>query len=217
LTCLGGHVYLKGVSEQASVRERILDAALEVLRDPSLKRLIQPRVAKVAGVHQGHLTYYFPRKRDLFVAVARKFADTFAATIHAGLPTSWHDMEAGERAAARSMLKDVVGDADRARRLLRLLVEADGDESIRDAIEGGVATMRAAIARALVVTEEDPEVELILATLWGLAIRRLVFRDADAELDDGVVERLWEWLDELATEEASGERRRPPPFEESGS
>ena len=60
------------------VRDRILDAALELLAQGGAQELTQPRVARAAGVRQSHLTYYFPTRAHLFQAVAHRSLDELA-------------------------------------------------------------------------------------------------------------------------------------------
>ena len=50
-------------------KERILNAALDVLLKEGFPALTQTRVAEVAGVRQGLLTYHFPTRSDLLTAV----------------------------------------------------------------------------------------------------------------------------------------------------
>ena len=46
-------------------RERILEAALVVLRDVGHGQFSVQKVAREAGVFQVNITYYWPRRRDL--------------------------------------------------------------------------------------------------------------------------------------------------------
>lgn len=50
-------------------KEKILNAALDVLLQEGFPALTQTRVAEVAGVRQGLLTYHFPTRSDLLKAV----------------------------------------------------------------------------------------------------------------------------------------------------
>lgn len=50
-------------------KQKILNAALQVLMDSGFAALTQTRVAEAAGVGQGHLTYHFPTRSDLLKAV----------------------------------------------------------------------------------------------------------------------------------------------------
>src|SRR5881227_2373362 len=63
------------------VRERILEAALSLLAESGAHELTQPRVSKAAGVRQSHLTYYFPTRADLLVAVARHGMEILAGPL----------------------------------------------------------------------------------------------------------------------------------------
>ncbi len=61
------------------VRDRILAAALALLRETGIQGLSQVQVARRARVRQSHLTYYFPRRHDLLAAVAVRFVDGMVA------------------------------------------------------------------------------------------------------------------------------------------
>ena len=52
------------------IRETIIEAALKLLRKQGFGALSQPRIAAEAGVRQSHLTYYFPSRADMLLAVA---------------------------------------------------------------------------------------------------------------------------------------------------
>ena len=55
----------------ASVREKILAAANEILLTVGFSALTQQAVAARAGVRQSHLTYYFPTRNDLLRGTAQ--------------------------------------------------------------------------------------------------------------------------------------------------
>jgi AcrR family transcriptional regulator len=55
----------------ASVREKILTAANEILLTVGFSALTQQAVAARAGVRQSHLTYYFPTRNDLLRETAQ--------------------------------------------------------------------------------------------------------------------------------------------------
>lgn len=52
-------------------RRAIFAAGLAILREEGLAGFTQPRVAARAGLRQGNLTYYFPTRTDLLVAISR--------------------------------------------------------------------------------------------------------------------------------------------------
>src|SRR6266496_237378 len=61
--------------EAGGIRERVLNAAVGILRAGGIQGLSQVQVARRARVRQSHLTYYFPRRHDLVEAVAVRFID----------------------------------------------------------------------------------------------------------------------------------------------
>jgi AcrR family transcriptional regulator len=54
---------------RVKTKEKILNAALEVLLQEGFPALTQTRVAEAAGIRQGLLTYHFPTRSDLLMAV----------------------------------------------------------------------------------------------------------------------------------------------------
>ena len=48
----------------------IINCALSLLKKEGPESLTQTRVSKLVGVSQGHLTYYFPKKNDLWKVTA---------------------------------------------------------------------------------------------------------------------------------------------------
>lgn len=51
------------------VRERLLAAAMDLVRSKGLQGFSQARVAAAAGLRQSHLTYYYPSRKDLLKAL----------------------------------------------------------------------------------------------------------------------------------------------------
>ena len=67
-------------------RRKILDAALEILRDGDyLTKFSLDTVAKKAGVSKGGLMHHFPSKAALLTGVAKLVIDEFEARVHEGL------------------------------------------------------------------------------------------------------------------------------------
>jgi AcrR family transcriptional regulator len=64
------------------IREDIIEAALKLLRKHGFGALSQPRIAAEAGVRQGHLTYYFPSRAELLLAVADRSCEVLLAPLH---------------------------------------------------------------------------------------------------------------------------------------
>jgi AcrR family transcriptional regulator len=177
-----------------AVRERILDAAVELLRASGVKKLAQPQVARLAGVPQGHLTYYFPRRTDLMMAVAgrtielltRELTDFFHSM-------GWPGAAAPLRLQALALVGFMVKDRARTRMLIGLLQEAQEDEAVHQLLMQRWQRVRALVAGGMGRDPEDPDVEIALATLWGLGIRHLLLgQDADT---DRLVARLADWLE----------------------
>ncbi len=77
-------------------KQKILNAALDVLMEHGFQALTQTRVAEVAGVSQGNLTYHFPTRTDLLKAVVEESKERMTAIRAAELEAgsfSWSSLE----------------------------------------------------------------------------------------------------------------------------
>ena len=79
------------------VRERILDAALQLIQLHGLHAMTQAKVCEIAGVRHSHLTYYFPTRVKLLKEVVMRGAETVLALLDGP-----EDKRAGSLAALRT-------------------------------------------------------------------------------------------------------------------
>lgn len=171
---------------EQSTREQILEAALRLLREGGPDTLTQTRVARAAGVSQGHLTYYFPRKSDLWRCVLQRaievLADQFARTKP---PDGDGVMSAEARQRWLAELAELVKDRGRTVVFLGLCLQATHDPETRKAFDDSIAEMKAAFARVLGPGAGEAA-DFALSTVWGLCIQNYLA----GGLDDDHVARV---------------------------
>lgn len=161
--------------EQNSARDMILSAAVQVLQDEGPAKLTQTRVAKVAGLRQGHLTYYFPRKSDLWIATAERAQDDMEAQFATLLSSA--ELDASKRVVRPnlvSLLTEVVRNQQRSRVLLSLVLQAQEEPGLMELCREDARRSRDFLKTVLGVHYPAPIVELTLAALWGLGMREIV-------------------------------------------
>ncbi|HEX7118831.1 MAG TPA: TetR family transcriptional regulator [Longimicrobiales bacterium] len=166
--------------EAGGVRERILDAALAILHDVGIQGLSQVQVARRANVRQSHLTYYFPKRRDLVEAVAVRFIDGIVETVR----RSSGGADALEPGAILRRLADAITDPGHMRMFAGIIVEADTDAAYRAIVVREMRRVQAALAEVFGGGDAEERARLILAMLWGLGLYRLLVR--------GREEREWD-------------------------
>lgn len=199
--------------ERASLRDRILDAGLSLMREQGTTRLTQADVARAAGVPQGHLTYYFPRKSDLVTALARRSMEATVQDLARTLSgAQWTTEPSEQRARVLEIVKTTSRDTQRTQLLLGVALASAEDRELQQQLVESIALVRRLIAAALGLSGEegDADVEIILAALWGLGITHLIHRDLRAaERTDALHDRLAEWVEALRAPQPEAES--PPP------
>jgi AcrR family transcriptional regulator len=159
-------------------REAIVAAALDVIQEEGLGGFTQPRVARRAGLRQGHLTYYFPTRMDLLLAVAEEAVRRRIEALRAAV-------SADDPAAKVSGLVDVLVDPRQTRILTALAQSADVDPGVRRAflaLGAGVGSLGAAFFESFGVEPTESSLALLQATSTGIAVLALAtggdaFRD----------------------------------------
>lgn len=180
----------------SGVREKILDAAVDLLREQGARALTQPQVARAAGVLQSHLTYYFPKRNDLLLAVARHSTERAARELRVFLAAQpFAEAEGAVQARVLDLTRHLAKDRGRTRILLALLVEADDDPKLAEVIAEGVEVVRAVVALAIERPTDDPDVDLVLAALWGIGLQHFILgrRRGDAHTD-ALFARIPAWI-----------------------
>ena len=187
----------------SQVRERILDAAVGLLSKHGPRALAQPQVAREAGVPQGHLTYYFPKKLDLVLAVAGRMRELLAEEV---APLLADAVAGGADADTRFLAlgAKLARNRGRTRMLLGLLVELEHEPGLRATMQEGFFQLRRAFSLVMGREEDDPDVDLAIATLWGLGLQHLLL---EGQRSDAETERLFARLAERPDAPFSRRRR----------
>ena len=145
-------------------RERVLEAALVVLRDVGYGQFSVQKVAREAGVYQGNITYYWPRRRDLVLALAERIVDDYRQAFVA----SFHAIDVSVDGWAESVVRAIVDDAiseDRVRLLPELWSMANSDPEIADTVRRGYEDVPVALLDALGISQKHPRRETVRAAL----------------------------------------------------
>lgn len=159
-------------AEDESVRERILMAAMDTLREDGIQGLSQVQVARRAEVRQSHLTYYFPKRDDLIGAVAARFIEhTFGTLDRAANAASPDELQDVLRRAAAA-----VGDEGHMRMFTGVIVEADGNPELRAILVRVTKQLQATLAARLGGEDAAERARLVLASLWGLGLYDFLVR-----------------------------------------
>jgi AcrR family transcriptional regulator len=159
-------------------REEIIAAALDVIQEEGLGGFTQPRVSRRAGLRQSHLTYYFPTRADLLLAVAEEAVRRRIEALRAAV-------SAEDPAAKVTGLVEVLVDPRQTRILSALAQSADADPGVRSAflaLGAGIAPLGAALVTSFGGEPTEASLTLLQAASTGIAVLALAtggeaFRD----------------------------------------
>ena len=188
-----------------STREKILDTALALLTELGYDKLTQPQVAKAAAVSQGHLTYYFPTRSDLLLAVAE----------HSLRASMAQFLERKEKASAApgkatAIVRRALLDKNRTRTILGLVVASDRDKEIKKPLREMIVHARALAAGLLEALGAEPcpgQATLLHACLVGLSVITFALDNASGDKEMG--EAATQLLHLMAKAGSAKPARRP--------
>lgn len=131
-----------------------------------------------------------PRRTGLLKAVAARFVEAARSDVPRFVV---ENVDAAMEKQLHTFITNQVKNRRRTRALLDLVLTSQNDEERRGQLADNVKTLRDVTARVLRRDVDDPDVDLTLATLWGLALLHLVLEDRrpDAVMD-GILERFAE-------------------------
>lgn len=169
------------------LRERIVDAAGEILHREGARKLTQPQVARAAGIRQSHLTYYFPRRADLLMALTTRFLETASE----GLGSLSAARGATKPRAVLATVHRLVTNPRQMRSFLGLIVEADQDPELRAVLVKHIGKVNGLVAKYLGRPPNDPAVGLLLSALRGAGLESLLLdRSLTAKEGEAMGRRL---------------------------
>lgn len=148
-------------------RADILMAGLAVLREEGYARFTQPRIAARAKLRQSHLTYYFPTRVDLLLAVGRSAVDRQLSVVDEVLQKS--SLEGMAAAFA-----DAVVQHENTRILLALAQASAEEPRLRylfcQLVDGFVARIKTNMEARSAHAFSERSANFIQAVIVGLAV-----------------------------------------------
>jgi AcrR family transcriptional regulator len=149
-------------------RAAIVAAALGLIRESGLASFTQPRVAQRLGLRQNHVTYYFPTRSDLLLAVAEEAVRQRVAL--GGL------VVAEGRQAKVAALAAVLAAPEQTRMLIALTQSADQEPGVRGSMgepAASVESIPVSLLLACWAEVTEASLGLLQALSTGLAVLTL--------------------------------------------
>ncbi|MFT8972935.1 TetR/AcrR family transcriptional regulator [Zymomonas mobilis] len=165
------------MKQGSNLRERIVNTALDIAENQGFQVLTQPRIAKTAAIRQSHLTYYFPRKADLFAAMLE--ASHRRIELNADDPVL--------------LLQDLITNRKRMRFFLGVILELSEESELYKILEKHASHLILAIASHFNRLPEDQAVINFVDHARGIGIRRLISSVDDPSQDVNLYDIAQKW------------------------
>lgn len=159
---------------EKSARQRILDAALKIIRKEGVTALTQPRVAAAAGLRQSHLTYYFPRKTDLLAATLEASHAQAHKPKRGSTGGEGHPLEA---------VRTLMFDRNKMRFFLSVVAQASDHSEVRETLAAHARGVADQIAPLFGRKADDPDIIAFVDMLRGMGLRLLLEADDKRRVD----------------------------------
>ena len=193
---------------QKEVRRRILDTAYNLLAEHGVAHLTQPRVSRAAGVRQSHLTYYFPRRSDLLLALARHSMEFLA-----GPMTSQARRGSMPPQHIDDVFMQALSDRRRVRAVLGLIAAADEDPAVREALRDLIKRVRARLAdlfAGIGLPSSAETIALVHTFIVGAGVLHHARADDEARAEAQAAMRfILEWLVRVPRRRKPRVRKQP--------
>jgi len=158
-------------------RERILEAALEVLKADGYAGMTTAKVAARSGQNKALIGYHFGSKQGLVAAVAREVSDAMMTELleAIGNPQSVEELAGG---AAAGLATIAAGDPGLARLYFDLASQSIADDEVRSIMTEMRDGFRGVLEELLVSLgvkrrDSEPAAIYLMGALEGLALEQL--------------------------------------------
>ena len=167
------------------IKEDILNAGSMLLREKGVTALTQPQIAQAANIKQSHLTYYFPKRADLLLAIAEFTIFSQIDNVAVQL------QKKPQRETLADAVSKIMINGFPPRVFIGLIVAADSDPDIRKLLRKLVRHVRTAMQHLLQeagIAADDEAARLFHATVIGLAImhQARLNKESANEVRDGI-------------------------------
>jgi AcrR family transcriptional regulator len=152
------------------IKDDILIAGSTLLREKGVTALTQPQIALAANIKQSHLTYYFPTRSELLLAIAEFSISALMDDVAAKLQAK------PQHNTLADAISEIMIEGFPPRVFIGLIVAADNDPDIRKLLRKLIRHVRTAIRHLLEksgIAADDEAARLFHATVVGLAVMHL--------------------------------------------
>lgn len=183
------------MSEREDVRSRILHATLQLVGSDGIGAVTNRRIATLAGVSLGSITYHFPTQADLLRDALLRFVDEETSRLR-DLAEQYRSLGLSVTEAAdvaEKVAHELTFTAERIAPF-ELYVQAGRDPELRPAADRCWAAydeLAVSVLTALGIDAVDTLAPTLVATVTGLQLRRLS-TGTGADISDAVLALLRE-------------------------
>lgn len=190
------------------VGTRLVGAAVSVLQTSGIGKLAQNSLNRAAEVTGAAIAREMPSGPDVLAALASRLVMVVTDELPRALQSGAKDSVEKIRARALQHAAALILNEDRMRQLLSVVLASGEDPQLSAHLQDHVRTLRALTATIANKPKEDPDVTVLMATLWGIGFQNLIM-PMDHDEAEAVQKRLQEWIRHMPkAHKAAAKRKR---------
>ncbi len=189
------------------VGKRLVGAAVSVLQTSGISKLAQDSLHKAAEVTGAAIAREMPSGPDVLAALASRLVMVVTDELPRALQSGAKDSVEKIRARALRQAAALILNEDRMRQLLGVVLASGDDPQLQAHLAEHVRTLRALTATIAGKPKEDPDVTVLMATLWGIGFQNLIM-PMDASEAEAVQKRLQEWIRHMPNAQSQPKRSK---------
>lgn len=175
------------------VGTRLVGAAVSVLQTSGIGRLAQDSLTKATEAAGARIARELPSGPDVLVTLATRLIAVVKEELPKALQSGAKESVEKIRARALRSAASLILNEERMRGLLSVVVSANDDPELGEHLAEHVRTLRALTATIAGKPKDDPDVVVLMATLWGIGFQNLIVPMEPAEAE-AVQKRLQAWI-----------------------
>ena len=178
----------------SKTKKKIMASGIKVLMNSPLSSIKGDQIFGLIEKFDKNIQQYFKDRDDLILGISNSFMSIVSEEIQK------RSQESPQNASKRFLLlaKWLITDRKRTRVFLNLIGESEQNKKLRKELKKSFKNQLAQVGEKLGDKAKPEDAQIVLATLWGLALQHYIYSPQEKKADSALkLKRFQFWLKKL--------------------